>query len=81
MATDNRSNDAQFPDQSFLIWGDNKKPLELDNITFGYRLLKRKWKVRYTSETSQTIPTEVVFSVKNIITQILADKKTVAFGR
>jgi len=75
LTLDNRSNDAQFPDQSFLIWGDNKKPLELDNITFGYRLLKRKWKVRYTSETSQTIPTEVVFSIKNIITQIPADKK------
>lgn len=72
---DNRSNDAQFSDQSFLIWGDNKKPLELDSDTFGYRLLKRKWKIRFTSENSQTIPTEVVFSIKDIIPQIPADKK------
>lgn len=75
LAIDNMSNDAQFSDQSFLIWGDNKKPLELDNETFGYRLLKRKWKVRFTSENAQTIPTEVVFSLKNILPQIPADKK------
>lgn len=75
LAVDNKSNDAQFPDQSFLMWGDNKKPLELDNDTFGYRLLKRKWKARFTTEASQTIPTEVVFSIKNIIQQIPSDKK------
>ncbi|MDN5475553.1 MAG: T9SS type A sorting domain-containing protein [Chryseobacterium sp.] len=75
LAIDNKSNDAQFPDQSFLIWGDNKKPLELDVDTFGYRLLKRKWKARFTTENSQTIPTEVVFSIKDIISQIPADKK------
>jgi len=75
LAIDNKSNDAQFPDQSFLIWGDNKKPLELDIDTFGYRLLKRKWKVRFTSENAQTIPAEVVFSIKDIIPQIPADKK------
>lgn len=75
LAADNRSNDAQFADQSFLIWGDNKKPLELDNDTFGYQLLKRKWKARFTTENSQTIPTEVVFSIKDIIQQIPADKK------
>lgn len=75
LAIDNKSNDAQFPDQSFLIWGDNKKPLELDVDTFGYRLLKRKWKARFTTENSQTIPTEVVFSIKDIIAQIPADKK------
>jgi len=75
LAVDNRSNDAQFSDQSFLIWGDNKKPLELENETLGYRLLKRKWKARFTSENSQTIPTEVVFSIKDIIPQIPADKK------
>jgi hypothetical protein len=75
LAVDNKSNNAQFADQSFLIWGDNKKPLELDNETFGYKLLKRKWKARFTSENSQTIPTEVVFSIKNIIPQIPSDKK------
>lgn len=75
LAVDNKSNNAQFADQSFLIWGDNKKLLELDNETFGYRLLKRKWKARFTTETSQTIPTEVVFSIKDIIQQIPADKK------
>lgn len=75
LTIDNKSNDAQFPDQSFLIWGDNKKPLELDVDTFGYRLLKRKWKARFTTENSQIIPTEVVFSIKDIISQIPADKK------
>jgi hypothetical protein len=75
LAIDNRSNDAQFSDQSFLIWGDNKKPLELGSETFGYKLLKRKWKARFTSENSQTIPTEVVFSIKDIVAQIPSDKK------
>lgn len=74
LAVDNNSNDADFPDQSFLVWGDNKEQLLLDAPTSGYQLFKRKWKARFSTETSQTIPTEVVFSIKNILT-IPADKK------
>jgi len=75
LASDNKSNEAQFPEHTFLVWGDNKKPLELDQETFGYRLLKRKWKARFTAEGSQTVPTEVLFSIKDLSIPIPSDKK------
>ncbi|WP_326981647.1 T9SS type A sorting domain-containing protein [Chryseobacterium sp. MYb264] len=75
LAVDNKSNDAQLPEHTFLVWGDNKKPLELDQETFGYRLLKRKWKTRLTTESAHTVSTEVVFSVKDLSITIPSDKK------
>lgn len=63
----NRVNKAEFKDQTFLIWGNNKDSLSLAKEDFGYQILKRKWKTRYFSDSNEVIKSEVLFKVSEII--------------
>lgn len=74
LALNNKKNEASFGNQTFLIWGNDKNPLELDKEEFGYQLLKRKWKTRFYTESGSTVSTEVVFKIKDVIASIPTDK-------
>ncbi|AZA83243.1 hypothetical protein C1637_24100 [Chryseobacterium lactis] len=68
LADNNKVNTAQFPDQTFLIWGNSRDGLELGHEMLGQQLLKRKWKIRLSGEKKEeSFPTEVVFYIKDII--------------
>lgn len=75
LAIDNKKNTASFGNQSFLIWADNGKMLKPEKEEFGMKMLERKWKARLTSEQGQSIKTAVTFNVKDVFTDIPADKK------
>lgn len=79
LASDNKKNTSDFQDQTFLVWGNDNKALELDKENFGSQLLKRNWKTRLYSEQKNTVTTEVIFSIKDIINNIPADKKLYLF--
>ena len=70
----NNLNDAVLNDQTFLVWGNNNDSLKLEKLDFGFQLLKRKWKIRYTSETSEVLKNEVVFKIADIV-KVPQDKK------
>lgn len=68
-------NQSEFRDQTFLLWGNNKDSLTFSKETLGYQLLKRKWKVRYTADSSERIKTEVLFKISSLLTTIPDGKK------
>lgn len=74
IALSNKENTSDFANQTFLIWGNDNNPLELDEENFGTQLFKRRWKTRYTAESAVTVPVEVAVSVKDIVPQVPADK-------
>jgi Secretion system C-terminal sorting domain len=74
LAASNKKNSAVFSDQTFLLWGDNGKALKADEEKFGFEALKRLWKVRFTTEQSQSIKTSVLFSIKDVFPDIPSDK-------
>lgn len=75
LAVDNKTNTAELPDQTFLVWGNTTDPLSLDEETFEQQLLKRKWKIRLTAEQNQSFPSEVVFHTKDLIPELPEGKK------
>ncbi|AKK73945.1 hypothetical protein OK18_16225 [Chryseobacterium gallinarum] len=76
LAVSNKTNTAQLPDQTFLIWGNSRDGLVLDQEVLGQQLLKRKWKIRLSAEKKEeAFPTEVVFYIKDIIPVIPEGKK------
>jgi len=74
LAISNKKNSAVFGDQSFLLWGDNGKELKPGEENFGFQPIRRQWKARLTLEQGQSIKTSVSFNVKDIFTDIPADK-------
>lgn len=76
LTLNNKTNTSQLPDQTFLVWGNNRDGLELDKEVLGQQLLKRKWKIRLSGEKKdESFPTEVVFYIKDIIPVIPEGKK------
>lgn len=75
LAVDNKTNTAELPDQTFLVWGNTTDPLTFDTESFGQQLLKRKWKIRLTKEKEGSFPAEVVFHTKDILPEIPEGKK------
>lgn len=74
LAISNKENNTIFGDQSFLVWGDNGNELKVGGENFGFEAIQRLWKVRLTSEQSQSIKTTVFFNVKDIFQDIPSDK-------
>lgn len=71
----NKDNTVQLPNQTFLIWGNTRDPLEFDKEVLGQQLLKRKWKIRLSEEKESSFPAEVVFYTKDILPVLPEGKK------